>query len=87
MTELKLKHVSHGNYLVFINKQFFGSFVCEVDGYYVWYPTEFKGGAISSYILKMIADKLDAMNKDWDEQIKEYFKNNPQKNIENDLTF
>lgn len=32
-----------------------------------------KGGYLPSWFLRMIADKLDEINKPYDDQVKEYF--------------
>lgn len=51
-----------------------GSCYQEVDGYYVWVPEG--NGAWDTYSLRLIANFLEEINKEWDEEIKEYFKNN-----------
>ncbi len=36
----------------------------EIDGYFVWYPSEEKMcGFLSSWILRNLADKMDKLNK------------------------
>lgn len=43
------------------------------DGYqYFWIENR---GCLSAEDLRIIADELDRRNKDWDEQLSEYFKN------------
>lgn len=41
------------------------------DGYYGYYTTE-TSGYWSSYALRGIADALDDLNREWDEQIKKH---------------
>lgn len=47
------------------------------DGYYDWWPPKSNGGCWPSYILRQIADKLDELNKPWDDEINKYFEENP----------
>jgi hypothetical protein len=59
-----------GVYEVYFNKnKLIGSFVLQDDGYYGYYPNE-PSGYWSSYSLRLIADELDKLNKEWDEYIK-----------------
>lgn len=44
----------------------------EVDGFYVWWPRP-DGGFITSYHLRNIANRLDELNKDWEDKIDKYF--------------
>lgn len=43
--------------------------MCE-DGYYNFFP-ELRGGYWTSYIMREIADKVDEINKPWDEKIQQ----------------
>lgn len=49
-----------------------GTFEQDVDGYFYYWPKE-KPGSWASYSLRLIADELDKINKEWDEEIKKYF--------------
>ena len=53
------------------------SIMCADDGYYVFWPKA-EQGAYTPDNLRIIADHIDELNKDWDNQIKEYFKNEDQ---------
>jgi hypothetical protein len=44
----------------------------EVDGFYYYDPPP-NGGCYPAHILRTIADKLDEMNKPWQEQIERDF--------------
>ena len=46
-----------------------GEIYKEVDGYYVYQPDK-ANGCWESYAMRTIADMLDEMNKEWDEQVK-----------------
>lgn len=54
---------------VYFNQKYLGIVVVQDDGYYGFLSNE-PSGYWSSYALRLIADKLDEMNKDWDEHIK-----------------
>jgi len=53
-----------------------GIFIRSDDGYF-YYDDTGRHGLSAAYSLRMIADLLDEVNKPWDDQINEYFKNNP----------
>lgn len=40
------------------------------DGYWQWWPTLDRSGYIPTYMLRAIADCVDELNKEWDEQLK-----------------
>ena len=45
-----------------------GHLLREVDGFFVWYPPHpSNGGAWNSHIIRNIANKLDELNKEWEE--------------------
>ena len=72
---IKLEKINDSNYKLIANKDiFFGNFIMMEDGYFSWFPIEFKGTCISSYTLKEIAEKLDELNKDWDNHLNLTFK-------------
>jgi hypothetical protein len=47
----------------------------DVDGYYYFDYVTTPNGLWTSYSLRMVADLLEEMNKQYDDNIKEYFKN------------
>lgn len=53
-----------------------GEILREVDGYFYFFP-EPMGGFWQSHGMREIADKMDEMNKPWDQEIDLYFRNNP----------
>lgn len=59
--------------LYWSNGKYLGDIVMDVDGYYVWWPDKSLYGSWDAYGLRAIAERLDEMNKDWDEKIRLYF--------------
>ena len=53
----------------------------DVDGYFYFWPVN--DGCWAAYILHSIANKLDEVNKKWDDHIHEHFTNKENSN-END---
>lgn len=47
----------------------FGELVCDVDGYWKFFPAGGPGGYIPDYIMKAVLDKLGELNAVWDKQI------------------
>ena len=67
---IHLEYIADGVYIVYFNKnKKIGSFIIQDDGYYGYYPNELSG-YWSSYALRLVADELDQINKEWDEQVK-----------------
>lgn len=59
-----------GIFKVKINKVSCGTLEPKEDGYWDWYPV-LRTGYIPAWVLRAIADKLDEINKLWDEQVKQ----------------
>jgi|688.fasta_scaffold303372_4 hypothetical protein len=73
--ELRLQETeSESNHDVFFNNRYLGYIYVEVDGFWVFNP--YGDGYWSEFTLRMIADKLEELNKSHNEKIEEYFKNN-----------
>jgi hypothetical protein len=45
-----------------------GDLIMDVDGHFYFWPED-NNGAWSSYHLRELADKMDEINKQWDEQV------------------
>ena len=60
-----------GEYLAYYapNDKHIGYFVIDVDGFYYFFELK-NAGHWASYQLRDIADKLDELNKEWEEIIK-----------------
>jgi hypothetical protein len=67
-------NTSPGIHKVYFNQKLIGFFVTQDDGYLQFLINE-PSGYWSSYALRHIADKLDEMNKEWDEQVKKDLQN------------
>ena len=52
-----------------INNKSIGEFIKDVDGYYYYWPNPDLRGSWNSNSLRVIADKLDEVNKEWDNHI------------------
>jgi len=74
---LTLKKESEFVYKVYFksNQKKLGQTILDVDGYWYFVFENNGGGHWSSFSLKIIADTLEDLNKEYDEHIKNYFKN------------
>lgn len=52
-----------------------GEFIIGDDGFYVFF-SEPKGGYYNEYFLQVLLNKLTELNKEWNEQINQYFAEN-----------
>lgn len=66
------KTETDARYEVYFNNRHLGYFYMEVDGFYVFIP---KGniGYWDEFSLRMIVDKLEEMNKKWNDDLNQYF--------------
>lgn len=63
----------NGSYKIYYyNDVFVGEFYMEVDGYYV-FESVLKSGYIPGHLLLSLGNKLEELNKEWDDNITEYF--------------
>lgn len=69
---IALSKITDNKYQVIFseNNKFLGMFERDIDGYFYFSEDSRSKGFWSSYVLREIADKLDEINRDWDEQIK-----------------
>lgn len=73
MDKINTQEITKGRYKVFFNTNYLGDLVMDVDGYFYYWPSIEKG-AWSSYSMRMIADKMDELNKPWDDYIEKNLK-------------
>lgn len=57
---------------VLFNNNWLGDLICLEDGSYYFDPVD-KGGVWSGWILRQIADKLEEVNKPWEDLIAKTF--------------
>lgn len=48
---------------------FLGQIYREVDGFYVYSPNRLLGGCMTETFLRLVADQLKTINRDWNERI------------------
>lgn len=53
------------------NNHLVGELIMDVDGYFYFWPSN--DGCWSSHIMRSIANKLDDINKPWNDEVTEYF--------------
>lgn len=72
ISAIRLK--GRGKYCFFLkeNGKHLGSAIRSDDGYYYYDPEELDG-LWSPYSLRCMADKLDDLNRPWDDKVNEYF--------------
>ena len=69
---IKIEKINEGCYKVYYhNGVLLGDFIYSEDGYLHFWPDKTRTGAWSSHVLKEIAEKLDELNKWWDDQVQE----------------
>jgi hypothetical protein len=66
---LRLEKDSDSCYQVFVETAYIGDFLKDVDGYFYYWPPPNQGGCFVAWLLRALADKLDEINKDWNEQV------------------
>lgn len=54
--------------VIYDNGVSIGELLREVDGFFVYYPIQ-NGGCWESHVMRPIADKMDELNKPWQDQI------------------
>lgn len=74
MNKITTEELTPGFFKLFYGNKTIGHAIKDVDGYF-YYQTGEKSGYWSPYDLRLIADCLDELNKPYEEQIKEHFKN------------
>ena len=59
--------ISKGQYTCTYCGNNIGDLVVMTDGYYCWFPVNKRVGGISTEVLQYIVDKLNELNKEWDD--------------------
>lgn len=81
MNPLDITKVSDYQYQLSFNGKVLGEAERDVDGFYYWWPNKDLQGCTSSWVMRAIADHLDALNKPYEDHLSEYFSENPPKPI------
>lgn len=83
MEYIRLEKISESWYEMYFapNSKKIGKVIMDVDGYFSYWPEDMSG-SFSSWTMRLIADKLEEMNKDWDDKVNEYFERERQENEE-----
>ena len=68
MKNLTKKEINKHNIDLYFKDKKIGDCVRDVDGYFYFW--QYDDGCWSSYQLKEVAEILDELNKEWDEQVK-----------------
>lgn len=72
--EIRLEKVNEQAYNVFwSNGKHIGNFEIDNDGMFYFWADDYLAGSWSSYSLRVVADKLDEINKPFKEIVDEYF--------------
>lgn len=58
---------------LYFNNILIGDLVVNDDGFWVLFFSNERKGYFESYALRLIADKMEEMNKPWQDNINEYF--------------
>ena len=66
MTPKLLEHISK------IRNKCVNDIITNDDGYKIFFPTDTMG-YLTSFDLRIIADYIDELNKDWDTEVQSYF--------------
>lgn len=74
MELISLSKIEGGYRVEYENGVYLGDILAKEDGFYDFWP-DLKGGYWPAYLLHVIADKLDELNKPWEDNIAVYFDN------------
>lgn len=73
--ELKLEKLNKSYFVFTDNGIEIGSFQLDIDGFYYFYDNSELTGCWGAWELRKIADLLDEVNKPYNDELNEYFKN------------
>ena len=68
--ELHIEEISPGSSRIMFGKKCIGEALMLEDGYYYFLPLP-EPGALAPYVLRAIAELLDELNKDWNDEVTE----------------
>lgn len=73
MSKLTIEKISNTEYNIKFNDIVLGQALMDVDGYLYFWDNKALTGCTEAWVLRQIADLLDGLNKEWDEEINKYF--------------
>lgn len=71
MIKLERTTTNEKSYHLYFNTVYLGDVFMDESGYYNFWPSNDNPGFWSSYNLKLIAEQLDELNKEWNQHLKE----------------
>lgn len=69
MEELELRYSDSIQHTAYLGGKRIGRFLMDESGYFGYWPDEKLTGYWSSHSIRIVADKLDELNKDWDDHV------------------
>lgn len=73
--QIEVTNTDKGVYELLINNKSIGEYILDADGYYYFWENPNLKGSWNSNALRVIADEMDKLNKEWDEHITKYLNN------------
>ena len=74
----EVEHEFSITYDVVVNRHWSGELVQEIDGFYVYYPNPKSAGAYSEWFLRAVADKLQELNREYNDTLSGHGEHNAQ---------
>ena len=71
--QVEVINTDKGVHELLINNKSIGEYVLDADGYYYFWENPNLKGSWNSNALRVIADEMDKLNKEWDEHLQKYF--------------
>lgn len=82
---IKLIPLKYG-YWAYYNSHYIGDILCDIDGYYKWWPHNLNGpGYIDEHFLFSLCEKLGELNAPYDKELQNFFANCHQKPFSQEL--
>jgi len=67
------EQVSNNEYVIKSDDKIAGNLLKDEDGYFYYWPKKVNEKCWDSLTLKIISEKLDELNKDWDREVNKFF--------------
>jgi hypothetical protein len=66
---VELRYSDSYQHVAYVGSKRIGRFLMDESGYFGYWPDESLTGYWSSHAIRLVADKLDELNKDWDTHV------------------